>query len=106
MITIYGASDDCVEVEGCDGADEFYTGEDDRWQGDLIGPDASDQMRVSCWYDKDGAWQVGVGQVTEDVTMATWPVTIAQHQNGYSAMLMVSAPHGTRLTNIKPALDA
>lgn len=103
MITIYGASDDCVEVDGCKGADEFYADASGRWQGDLVGPDVSDQMRVWCWYDSDGAWQAGVGQVTEAVTLASWPVTITQHPNEYSAMLSIDAPEGTRLENVQPA---
>lgn len=107
MITIYGASDDLVEVDGCEGADEFDIGVDGtRWQGDLVGLDVSDQMRVWCWYDKDGTWQVGVGQTTELVTMASWPVAITQHQDGYSAMLSIDAPEGTRLVNVKPAAGA
>jgi hypothetical protein len=106
-ITIYGGSDDLVEVEGCEGADEFNS---DRWQGDLIGPDGTDQqMRVHCWYDDDGCWQVGVGQVIEDVQLPAWPITITQapamnpDNPGYSALLTIDAPDGTRLTNVKGA---
>jgi len=108
MITIYGASDDLVEVAGCEGADEFNPGGNDRWQGDLVGPDASEQMRVHCWYDDDGCWQVGVGQTIEDVQLPPWPVTITQApamnpaNPGYSALLSIDAPEGTRLTNVKP----
>lgn len=105
MITIYGASDDLVEVSGCEGANEFNA---DRWQGDLIAPGGTEQMRVHCWYDDDGCWQVGVGQVLEDVQLPAWPVTITQapamnpDNPGYSALLSVDAPEGTRLENVKP----
>jgi hypothetical protein len=36
MITIYGASDDLVEVEGCEGADEFNVYGDGKlmWRGE------------------------------------------------------------------------
>ena len=61
-VTIYGASDDLVEVAGCEGADEFNVR--GRWQGDLVAPGGTEQMRVHCWYDDDGCWQVGVGQAT------------------------------------------
>lgn len=104
MITISGASDDLIEVSGCEGADEFYG---DRWQGDLVAS-ADEQMRVHCWYDDDGCWQVGVGQVIEDVQLPPWPVTITQapamnpENLGYSALLSIDAPGGTRLTNVKP----
>ena len=105
MITIYGASDDLVEVAGCEGAGEFNC---DRWQGDLAPPGEVEQMRVHCWYDEDGCWQVGVGQVIEDNPLPGWPITITQApamnpaNPGYSALLSIDAPEGTRLVNVKP----
>jgi hypothetical protein len=111
MITIYGYSDDLVEVEGCEGADEFGPGSDDRWQGDLVAPGGTEQMRVHCWFDADGCWQVGVGQPIEDCQLPAWPITITQKphamqaqtgQLGYSAQLSIDAPEGTRLTNVQP----
>lgn len=108
MITIYGYSDDLVEVQGCEGADEFSPGSGDRWQADLVGPGGTEQLRVHCWYDDDGCWQVGVGQTIEDVQLPPWPITITQASRsdgispGYSALLSVDAPEGTRLANIKP----
>jgi len=105
MITIYGASDDLVEVDGCEGAREFNAG---HWQGDLAPPGEVEQMRVHCWYDDDGCWQVGVGQVIEDNPLPPWPITITQApamnpaNPGYSALLSIDAPEGTRLVNVKP----
>lgn len=105
MITIYGASDDLVEVEGCDGADEFNA---DRWQGDLVGPDPAQQLRVHCWFDDDGCWQVGVGQTIEDCQRPPWQITVTQKPHGregvpgYSLQLNIDAPEGTRLTNVRP----
>jgi hypothetical protein len=104
MITIYGAGDDLVEVDGCDGAGEFPTG---HWQGDLAPPGEVEQMRVHCWYDDDGCWQVGVGQVIEDNPLPPWPITITQapamnpDNAGYSALLSIDAPAGTRLVNVR-----
>ena len=67
-------------VGGCEGAGEFYT---DHWQGDLIGPDGTDQqMRVHCWCDDDGCWQVGVGQVDEAIQLPAWLITITQAPAG------------------------
>jgi len=107
-ITICGHSDDLVEVEGCEGADEFSPGGSARWQGDLVAPGAAEQMRVHCWFDEDGCWQVGVGQTIEDCQLPPWPLTITQQPHGrgapgYSALLTIDAPEGTRLTNVKPA---
>lgn len=107
MITIYGCSDNLVEVAGCDGADEFYVNGDSRWQGDLTSPDGT-QMRVHCWFDDDGCWQVGVGQTDDDHQLPPWPITITQQlamspdNPGYSALLSIDAPEGTKLVNIKP----
>jgi hypothetical protein len=69
MITIYGASDDLVEVEGCDGADEFYADGNGRWQADLIGPSGTDAMRVRAEYDPDGSgcWVISLSQTDESV---------------------------------------
>lgn len=108
MITIYGASDDLVEVGGCEGADEFGAGVDGRWQADLVAPGGTEQMRVHCWYDDGGCWQVGVGQVLEEVQLPAWPVSITQApamntgNPGYSALLTIDAPEGTRLENVSP----
>lgn len=110
MITIYGASDDLVEVSGCEGADEFNT---EDWQADLIAPDGS-QMRVGCAYGagEDAAvWGITVSQTCEESQLPGWPVTITQapalnpDNAGYSPLLTIDAPEGTRLANIKPALD-
>jgi hypothetical protein len=100
-ITIYGAGDDLVEVDGCPGVDEFPV---DRWQGDLIAPDDS-RMRVHCWLDDDGCWQVGVGQPDEDFALPAWPITIGPapamnpENASYSALLTIDAPDGTRLAS-------
>jgi hypothetical protein len=99
-ITIYGVSDDLVEVEGCKGADEF-TYSSEMWRGDLVAPDGG-SLRVHTWYD--GVWRVAVGQVDEDVRLPAWPMRLEQG-NGtrippYSTGLVVDAPEGTRLTNV------
>lgn len=112
MITIYGASDDLVEVDGCEGADEFNVDDEDRWQADLIAPGDTGQMRVHCWFDKEGCWQVGVGQTIEDCQLPPWPISITQapvmnpDNEGYSALLTIDAPAGTRLENVRPDPDA
>jgi hypothetical protein len=111
MITIYGASDDLVEVDGCEGADEFNVyGEDGKvhWHGDFTGPGATEQLRVHAIYD--GCWHFSVGQVDEDVKLPPWPLVIRQgtksEECDYSAVLLIDAPEQTRLTNIWPAPEA
>lgn len=105
MITIYGASDDLVEVAGCEGADEFNS---DDWWGALAAPDGS-AMLIHASYDggTDGScWQIGVSQVNEESPLPGWPVTITQapamnpDNPGYSPLLSIDAPEGTKLIGI------
>jgi hypothetical protein len=102
MITIYGASDDLVEVAGCEGADEFNS---DSWTADLIAPDGA-RMRVHAEYgvgDDGSCWMIGVSQFDEEHQLPGWPVTITQapamnpDNPGHSGLLSIDAPEGTRL---------
>jgi hypothetical protein len=98
-ITINGASDDLVEVAGCEGADEFSS---DDWTGYLIAPDDT-QMCVHCRCEDTGCWSVGISQTNEESPIPGWPVTITQapamnpDNPGYSALLTIDAPDGTQL---------
>lgn len=98
-IEAYGASDDLVEIEGCEGADEFnhYKG---VWRGDLVAPDDA-SVRLHIFYD--GCWHVAVGQVDEDHDFPNWPISFRQEAAGYSTVATVEAPDGTRLTNVGTA---
>lgn len=105
-ITIYGASDDLIEVGGCKGADEFSPDGNDAWHADLIAPDGG-QMRVFARYERHGCWSVGASQVDEDVPFPAWPVKVraadpASHETRYCAVLEIDAPDGTRLAGIHP----
>lgn len=104
-ITIYGASDDLVEVYGCDGADEFNTYERSAlmWHGDLRAPDGT-AMRVNVLYDDGGCWSVAVGQVDEDTPFPAWPV-VHRQEGSYSTAAVVDAPEGTELVNVWPARE-
>ena len=97
-ILIYGASDDLIEVAGCDGADEFNHYEREPWVGDLVAPDGS-AMRVHVLFD--GCWHVAVGQVAEDRPFPGWhTLTVmpgAEQIPAYSTGLLVHAPEGTKL---------
>jgi len=85
-ITIYGASDDLVEVEGCEGS------------GRVQHRPLAGRPRAA-----------GVGQVIEDHPLPPWPISITQApamspgNPGYSALLTIEAPDGTRLVNVRPA---
>lgn len=99
-IRIYGASDDLVEVEGCEGADEFNVyGE--PWRADLVAP-GGEVMRVHVHYD--GCWHVALGQADESIPFPDWPVEFKQHRSlPYTVVATISAPDGTRLDNISPS---
>jgi len=54
MITIYGASDDLIEVEG-DISEEFNVCPE---EGDRYLIAASDGTLLKMWYDEDGIWRI------------------------------------------------
>jgi hypothetical protein len=77
VVTIYGASDDLIEVEGdAPGCDE-YNGDDEHFV--LVGEEG--KVRVRCWYTKRGVWAIAAAPVEEDAR--TLSVTI--HGTGYTA---------------------
>lgn len=98
-IEAYGASDDLVEIEGCEGADEFnhYKG---VWRADLVAPDDA-SIRLHIFYD--GCWHVAVGQVDEEHDFPNWPISFRQEAAGYSTVATIEAPDGTRLINVNVA---
>lgn len=107
MITIYGASDDLVEVDGCEGADEFYVASvpDGQvcWHGDLVAPGGTEQLRARAIYH-EGVWSIALGQADEDVPFPSWGNGTGQAPGtDYSAAVTIDAPEGTRLTNVWPA---
>lgn len=96
-VTIYGASDDLVEVEGqIEGADEYdaLSG----WVGALTSPDG-ESLVVRAEYCKPGSraeWTVGV-ENTE--TYPAWPIRFAERpdREGDPALVII-VPVGTVLT--------
>jgi hypothetical protein len=118
-ITIYGASDDLVEVDGAIGAspEEFNVYDSGKllWRADFTdaessgGTELADRLRVYAIYD--GCWHFSVGQVDEDFKLPAWPVTITQANKldgtpGYSALLTIEAPEGTQIGNVWPKTDS
>jgi hypothetical protein len=106
-IRIYGAFDDTVIINGCQGADEFTVyGSVDMgpvmWRGDFIAPGGAEVLQVHALFTPDGCWHFSVGQALDDESLPSWPITITQHENGYSTLLTIEAPDGVRLTNVWP----
>jgi hypothetical protein len=90
VVTIYGASDDLVEIDGCPGADEFGAFQPDDKNLVHASFVLGGQMRIRALYD--GCWSFAVGQVDEAILLPDWPVTTTQHDHGYSTLLTIIAP--------------
>ena len=96
-LSFYGASDDCVEVEGARSNEWLhYHG---VWTAKLEAPDGQ-ALSVFAYYD--GVWGLGIGQVDEDTPLPDWKVDVGQYitESGgmYSTLLTVHAPVGTTIT--------
>jgi hypothetical protein len=59
---------------------------------------------VRAEYDPDGSgcWVISLSQTDESVPFPAWGNGIEQGPNGYSTLIRVDAPEGTRLTNVEP----
>jgi hypothetical protein len=96
MITIYGASDDLVEVEGkIEGADEYSTG--GHWSGVIEAPDGATAI-VYVDYRDNGTWTTTIGQYEEDYPLPEWTAATAVEPGGYSTTLSLIVPEGSKIT--------
>lgn len=95
-ITIYGASDDLVEVEGS------IRREFDCISGDaeLIVASSDGALRVFMRYENNGCWSAAVGQIDEGARIP-WPVSIvASEKSRYSAAVVIDCPLDAQVTII------
>lgn len=95
-ITIYGASDDLVEVEGAI-SDEFQAY--GPWAGTLRSPDG-DELTVEAEFGRPGApadWTIGIRSTA---TYPAWPIHFAERpdREGDPA-LVIEVPDGTVLVS-------
>lgn len=102
-ISISGASDDLVEIDGVPEYDEFCNPSYSsiKFKGNLIAPDGSG-VRVIVIYDNDGVgatgcWSVAIGRMDEDAEYPEWPVTILTGDRAYNVTAVIEAPDGTIL---------
>jgi len=100
-VTFYGASDDLVEVEGIEGADEFSP-EKDGWVGVLESPDG-DTALVYVDYRHNGTWTVSLGIYEEDYLLPAWPITTEVRPDlcRYSTHVTVEVPDGTTIKEVR-----
>lgn len=101
-ITVYGASDDLVTVDGCPGGDEFNV-DNGHFEGDLIAP-GGDTVHVTVRFTdeaEDGAWKVTLG-AAENVPYGNWPTDYqTRYQHAEDDLVIIDAPPGTRLDNVE-----
>lgn len=97
-VTIYGASDDLVEVEGAiEGADEFGC-YDREWIGVLRDPATSEALRIRVQFGvaNDSDWRI---QVENTDTNPAWPMHFAYRPDrDTDPALVIEVPEGTVLT--------
>ena len=105
-ITIYGSSDDLIEVEGTvkPEPDEFSPNMDKSGVikiahpedgGMLVFVDYAPQNIMACW-------MIGIAQVDEDKPIPEWPMRWGTHERGYSIQFEVDIPDGTVITKVRP----
>jgi len=102
-VTIYGASDDLVEIEGdIEGCDEYSA--DGFWVGVIEAPDGG-TANVYVDYRHNGCWTVSLGQYEEDYGMPPWPIEyrVDPDKCAYSTLCAVTVPEGSI---IRPHMNA
>lgn len=98
-ITIHGASDDLVEIDGdVEGADEYGVGLSGHWEGVIDAP-GGDTARLYVDYRSTGTWTVALGQYEEDYSLPDWPTTTTVDTNRcpYSVLMTIELPEGSRI---------
>ena len=98
-VLISGASDDLVEIEGIEGADEFSLGTGDGWIGILEAPNGETAL-VYVDYRQGGTWTVALGQFEEDYKLPAWPQSFVA-DGGYSVVATIEVPDGTTIREWK-----
>jgi len=97
-ITMYGASDDLVEINGGAWYDGGWTAGDEEYGAfdglDMFALDEADvpRLRVSAIYSRSGCWGFAVGLLDEERPWPDgWEATIRQSK-GHSTVLVLSGP--------------
>lgn len=93
-LTIYGSSDDLIEMDGIRGATEFCICSDD----DIIGSfQVGGKIRIHAIYDNNGCWCFAIGKVDEGVPLPDWPIRITNAKNDYSTYVEIDVPDDVSL---------
>lgn len=100
-VTIYGASDDLIEVEGIEGADEFND-TSGHWRGVLEAP-SGEAAIVYVDYRPEGIWTVALGPFEDGLLLPNWPQSFAVDPSNceYSVTATIEVPDGTTITELE-----
>lgn len=104
MIQIYGASDDLIEIEGCEGEDEFGS-----YSRHSIFEFTTPAKEGFCLYGEyapegmpDGVWVFGFAPLREDVPIPDWPMRMRLSERGYSPLFLIEAPDDVVCRRVHP----
>lgn len=90
-VSIYGSSDDLIEIEGIKGANEFGLSGETCEEIDISRPFViGGKMKIYAIYD--GCWHFSIGPVDEGIQIPNWPVRFSLYESGYSALMQIDVP--------------
>lgn len=100
-VTIYGASDDLIEIDGIDGADEFND-TSGHWRGILEAPNGETAL-VYVDLRPGSVWTVALGQFEEDYELPKWKQRYETDFDlcTYSVKATIEVPDGTTIREYK-----
>ena len=100
-LTIFGSSDDLIEVDGISGGDEFSK-PNGSWIGVIEAPDG-DTALVFVDYRPNGTWTVALAQYGEDYKLPAWPQSFEVDEAfcRYSVKAAIIVPEGTTIREIE-----
>jgi hypothetical protein len=100
-VVFSGCSDDLVNVDGCEGGDEFQAygnGASPHVATTFLLTGFGGAVHVHAIYN--GCWSFAVSQTDEDQPLPPWPIALRVGENGYSADLVITAPVGTKVSKL------
>ena len=105
-VTIYGASDDLIEIEGSTlpEPDEFSPAPKDPGVVKIEDTEGG-RLLVFVQYAANGlspCWMIGLSQVDEDDPLPAWPMRWSIAERGYSLSLEIDLPDGSIITKELP----
>lgn len=97
-VTFQGASDDCIEIAGCPGADEFYADANGTGLFKLSSAEEATSLLVRVTYEKQGVWSVALMPLDEGVPVPSWSISLAPPMNDYTICVAVDGPDDVTLS--------